>query len=147
LKKFVLLQIFTLLIIPLLSYSQPGPDIPKVKNEIQTILDRQKTAWNRGNIEGFMEDYWKSKNFTFQSGNNRLHGWNALLSRYEKSYSGEKMGKLDFTDIEIKVLSNDIAYVLGRWKLAFKDSSNEGLFTIIFNRKPEGWKIIHDHTS
>ena len=146
-KKFVLLQIFTLLIIPLLSYSQPGPDIPKVKNEIQTILDRQKTAWNRGNIEGFMEDYWKSKNFTFQSGNNRLHGWNALLSRYEKSYSGEKMGKLDFTDIEIKVLSNDIAYVLGRWKLAFKDSSNEGLFTIIFNRKPEGWKIIHDHTS
>ena len=146
-KKFVLIQIFTLLIIPLLSYSQPGPDIPKVKNEIQTILDRQKTAWNRGNIEGFMEDYWKSKNFTFQSGNNRLHGWNALLSRYEKSYSGEKMGKLDFTDIEIKVLSNDIAYVLGRWKLAFIDSSNEGLFTIIFNRKPEGWKIIHDHTS
>jgi len=131
----------------LLSYSQPGPDIPKVKNEIQTILDRQKTAWNRGNIEGFMEDYWKSKNFTFQSGNNRLHGWNALLSRYEKSYSGEKMGKLDFTDIEIKVLSNDIAYVLGRWKLAFIDSSNEGLFTIIFQRKPEGWRIIHDHTS
>lgn len=146
-KKFVLLQIFTLLIIPLLSYSQPGPDIPKVKKEIQTILDRQKTAWNKGNIEGFMEDYWKSENFTFQSGNNRLQGWNALLSRYEKSYPGEKMGKLDFTDIEIKVLSNDIAYVLGRWKLAFKDSSNEGLFTIIFNRKPEGWKIIHDHTS
>lgn len=146
-KKFVLLQIFTLLIIPLLSYSQPGPDIPKVKKEIQTILDRQKTAWNKGNIMRFMEDYWKSENFTFQSGNNRLQGWNALFSRYEKSYSGEKMGKLDFTDIEIKVLSNDIAYVLGRWKLAFKDSSNEGLFTIIFNRKPEGWKIIHDHTS
>jgi len=95
----------------------------------------------------FMEDYWKSENFTFQSGNNRLLGWNALLSRYKKSYSGEKMGELDFTDIEIKILSNDIAYVLGRWKLALKDSSNEGLFTIIFNRKPEGWKIIHDHTS
>jgi len=143
----VFIQIFTLLIIPLLSYSQADPDIPKVKNEIQTILDRQKTAWNKGNIMRFMEDYWKSENFTFQSGNNRLQGWNALLSRYKKSYSGEKMGKLDFTDIEIKVLSNDISYVLGRWKLAFKDSSNEGLFTIIFNRKPEGWKIIHDHTS
>lgn len=146
-KKSVLIQIFTLLIIPLLSYSQVDPDIPKVKNEIQTILDRQKTAWNKGNIMRFMEDYWKSKNFTFQSGNNRLHGWNALLSRYEKSYSGEKMGKLDFTDIEIKVLSNNIVYVLGRWKLSFKDSSNEGLFTIIFQRKPEGWRIIHDHTS
>jgi len=58
-----------------------------------------------------------------------------------------KMGKLDFTDIEIKVLSNNIVYVLGRWKLSFKDSSNEGLFTIIFQRKPEGWRIIHDHTS
>jgi len=94
-----------------------------------------------------MEDYWYSENFTFQSGNNRLHGWQALLSRYKTSYSGENLGKLNFTDLEIKVLSNDHAYVLGRWKLIFKDSSKEGLFTIIFQRMTEGWKIIHDHSS
>lgn len=94
-----------------------------------------------------MEDYWKSENFTFQSGNNRLHGWEALLSRYKKSYTGENWGELDFTDIEVKVLTKSYAYVLGRWKLTFPDSVKEGLFTIIFQRRSEGWKIIHDHSS
>lgn len=127
--------------------SSLAPDAQKIRNEIQTILDRQKASWNEGNIEGFMEYYWKSDAFTFQSDNKRFQGWEALLSRYKESYSGEKMGKLDFTDIEIKVLSGDFAYVLGRWRLAFKDSSKEGLFTIIFQRLPEGWRIIHDHSS
>ena len=122
-------------------------DIPGIQNEIQAVLERQKTLWNKGSIEGFMEYYWKSEAFTFQSGNTRLHGWQELLSRYQKSYSGEKMGTLDFTDLAIKALSRDIAYVIGRWKLIQKDTSREGLFTIIFRRMPEGWRIIHDHTS
>ena len=126
---------------------QSALDIPEIRNEIQTILEIQKISWNDGNIEGFMEHYWNSEDFTFQSGNTRLHGWQELLSRYKKSYSGEKMGTLDFTDISIQVLSNDLAYVLGRWKIIQIDSSREGLFTIIFQRMPEGWKIIHDHTS
>ncbi len=128
-------------------FSRPASDVQKIKNEIQTVLDRQKASWNEGSIEGFMEYYWKSDDLTFQSGNKRLHGWNALLARYKESYSGENMGKLDFTDIEIKVLSSDFAYVLGRWKLSFKDSSKEGLFTIILQRFTEDWRIIHDHTS
>jgi beta-aspartyl-peptidase (threonine type) len=127
--------------------SQASPDISQIKNEIQTVLDEQKESWNAGNIGGFMEYYWKSEDFTFQSGDKRLNGWEALLARYEESYSGEKMGKLDFTDIDIRVQSQNFAYVLGRWKLVFKDSSKEGLFTIIFKRLPEGWRIIHDHTS
>jgi len=124
-----------------------APDIQNVENEITDILDQQKISWNEENIEGFMEYYWNSEKFTFQSGNKRLHGWDALLSRYKENYSGEKWGKLDFTGIEIKVLSNDIAYVLGRWQVLYNDSSNEGLFTIIFLRMPEGWRIVHDHSS
>ncbi len=123
------------------------PDIQKVEKEIQDILSQQKVSWNEENIEGFMEYYWNSDKFTFQSGKKRLHGWDALLSRYKESYSEEKWGKLDFTDIEVKVLSNDIAYVLGRWKLMYEDASDEGLFTIIFLRMPDGWRIVHDHTS
>ena len=146
-KKSVLLLVIAWLVTLMTYCCEFAPDIQRVENEIKDIFDQQKISWNEENIEGFMEYYWNSENFTFQSGNKRLYGWNALLSRYKKSYTGENWGTLDFTDIEIKVLSNDIAYVLGRWKLAFKDSSNEGLFTIIFNRKPEGWKIIHDHTS
>lgn len=146
-KKPMLLLYTVFLLSILFSCAKPGLDIQKIKGEIRTILDRQKASWNEKSVEGFMEDYWKSEDLTFQSGNSRLHGWEALFSRYKKSYTGENWGELDFTDIEIKVLSNDYAYVLGRWKLAFKDSSKEGLFTIIFQRRSEGWKIIHDHSS
>jgi ketosteroid isomerase-like protein len=141
LKKLILLTI------PLLISFQLGPDSQKIENDIQTVIEKQKIMWNEGSVEGFMGYYWKSEKFTFQSGNQRLHGWDALLSRYKTSYSGENMGELDFTDIEIRVLSNDFAYVLGRWKLKRKGTLREGLFTIIFQRMREGWRIIHDHTS
>ena len=136
-----------LLTIPLLISFQFAPNSQKIENEIQTVIEKQKILWNEGNIEGFMGYYWKSEKFTFQSGNQRLHGWDALLSRYKTSYSGENMGVLDFTDIEIRVLSSDFAYVLGRWKLKLKDTVREGLFTIIFQRMRKGWRIVHDHTS
>lgn len=31
-------------------------------DEIRQILERQEKNWNAGNIEQFMEDYWKSPN-------------------------------------------------------------------------------------
>ena len=130
-------------LVPALSLGQ----VEKTKAELLDILALQKTAWNERNIEGFMAYYWNSDKFTFQSGANRLHGWNALLDRYKKSYSGESWGKLDFTDLEVNVLADDYAYVLGRWKLELKDAPREGVFTIIFKRLPEGWRIIHDHSS
>jgi beta-aspartyl-peptidase (threonine type) len=147
LKKLMLLLVIVSTVILITYCCEFTPDIQRVENEIQDILGQQKISWNEENIEGFMEYYWNSEKFTFQSGNKRLHGWDALLSRYKESYSGEKWGILEFTDIEIKVLSNDIAYVLGRWQLLYEDSSEEGLFTIIFLRMPEGWRIVHDHTS
>lgn len=147
-RSMILTVIVITLSISSICFSRPAYDIKKIKGDIQAILDRQQASWNEGNIEGFMEYYWKSEEMTFQSGNRRLYSWNALLSRYKETYSRENMGKLDFTDIEIKVLSRDFAYVLGRWKLAFKDSSSkEGLFTLIFQRFSKGWRIILDHTS
>ncbi len=146
-KKSIILLYMALLLFMTFSCAKPSIDIPKIKGEIRTILDRQRASWNEKSIEGFMEDYWNSEEFTFQSGNSRLHGWQALYSRYKKSYTGENWGELDFTDIEIKVISDDYVYVLGRYKLAFEDSLKEGLFTIIFQRRSEGWKIIHDHSS
>jgi len=146
-KKIILLLNMSILFIPLLSCSRSPLDMAKIEGEVRTVLDRQKISWNEKNIEGFMEDYWKSENFTFQSGNNRLQGWQALLARYKKSYTGENWGELDFTDIEVKILTKNYAYVLGRWKLTFKDDVKEGLFTIIFQRMRGGWKIIHDHSS
>jgi len=125
----------------------PAFQVDDIKTELLRILDLQKAAWNRQDIEGFMAYYWNSGMFTFQSGANRLRGWGALLERYKKSYSGENWGILDFTDLEVNALGADHAYVIGRYKLALKDTRREGLFTIIFKRFPEGWRIIHDHSS
>lgn len=119
----------------------------EIQNEIQTIMDKQKVSWNVGDIEGFMKYYWQSKDFIFQSGNRRLQGWDELLSMYQNNYGGENMGELDFTDIEIQVLSDELAYVLGRWKVTTKESVKEGLFTLIFRKFNEGWRIIVDHSS
>ena len=118
------------------------------EKEIMTVLKEQVAAWNKGSIEGFMAYYWKSREFTFQSGSNRILGWEALFSRYQNNYGTDKMGDLEFQDLLIKVLADDLVMVLGRWHLTFEDSSeNGGLFTIILRKMPEGWRIIHDHTS
>jgi len=117
------------------------------EKEIKAVLDLQKAAWNRGDLEGFMKTYWKSEALTFQSGNSRTHGWNEVFARYKKNYAPDKMGKLDFTDLSVQVLSRDAAYVLGRFKLDLNGSLKEGVFTLIFKRLNDGWRIIHDHTS
>lgn len=120
---------------------------PDSEEEILDVLTKQKTAWNQGDIEGFMEYYWRSEDFTFQSGYNRILGWDALLARYKTNYSGENMGTLDFTDIIVRILSEKAVLVLGRWEVKRKDETLGGLFTIVLQHKPEGWRIIHDHTS
>jgi ketosteroid isomerase-like protein len=94
-----------------------------------------------------MAGYWKSDQLTFQSGNKRLQGWETLAAMYKKNYAGEKMGQLNFTDLKIEVLSKNIVCVLGRWNVTTKDTTKEGLFTLIFKRFGKDWKIIHDHSS
>jgi beta-aspartyl-peptidase (threonine type) len=134
-------------VILMIAITADSSQAQNAESELLRILEVQKESWNRQDLEGFMAYYWNSEEFTFQSGANRLRGWKTLLERYEKSYSGENWGELDFTDLEVNVLCGDCAYILGRWKLEFKDSLREGVFTIIFRRFPEGWRIIHDHSS
>lgn len=140
-------RIILFVVILLISCSSQKQNAAEVKEEIQNIINQQQNAWNEGNIEGFMEYYWNSDEFTFQSGNNRIRGWQSLLDRYKKNYSGEKTGTLNFSDIEINVLTDEYVYVLGKWKVELADTTNQGLFTLLFKQLPEGWRIINDHTS
>jgi len=125
-------------------YSGQNSDIEK---ELIRIHDLQRKAWNEGDIEGFMSLYWKSDQMTFQSGDTRLEGWNALLERYKNTYPEGNMGTLEFSDLVIHVLSDDSAYVLGRWELRAETWTQEGVFTTILKKMEDGWKIIHDHSS
>jgi len=117
------------------------------EKEIKAVLDLQQAAWNRGDIDGFMAFYWKSGDLTFQSANRRTHGWTEVLTRYKKTYPSGKMGKLEFADLAVHLLSPDSAFVLGRFELDLDGSLKEGVFTLILKRTAEGWRIVHDHTS
>ena len=115
---------------------------------IRAVLDAQRDAWNRGDIEGYMDGYARSKDTVFVSGDNVNHGWQTVLDRYKKKYdSREKMGTLTFSDLEITLVGNDAAIVLGRWHLQRANDEPHGRFTLIFRNTKQGWKIVHDHTS
>jgi len=117
---------------------------------IQGVLDAQVDAWNRGDLEGFMTGYWHSPQLTFFSGKDVKPGWQATFDRYRQRYQAEgpdKMGTVTFSDLDIDVLGPDSASVRGRWKLVRENEVLGGLFTLLLKKKPEGWRIIHDHTS
>jgi ketosteroid isomerase-like protein len=114
---------------------------------IRKVMDDQAAAWNRGDIDVFMDGYWRSDKLVFVS-NNVTRGWEPTLERYKKTYdSRAKMGTLAFSDLEITVLSKDAAVVLGSWALAREKDNPHGKFTLIFRKFKDGWKIVHDHTS
>ena len=119
-----------------------------VDADIRTVMSAQVAAWNRGDIDGFMQGYARSPSTEFVSGDKLTRGWQTVRDRYKKKYdSREKMGTLTFSDIKITSLGPDVALVLGRWKLARKTDKPHGIFTLLFRRTPAGWRIVHDHTS
>ena len=120
----------------------------KSASEIRRVMDEQTAAWNRGDIEGFMQGYWKSENLVFVSGDNVTKGWQPTLDRYKKNYdSRAKMGTLTFSDLTINVLNKEWATVLGSWSLQREKDNPHGKFTLIFRKFKDGWRIVHDHTS
>ena len=121
---------------------------PDITLEISAVLKMQQDAWNRGDIDAFMNGYSRSDETLFVSGDDVTRGWQKVLDRYKKKYSDRaKMGTLTFSNLEITPLSNDSAVALGSWKLNRANDQPHGRFTLIFRRFPEGWRIVHDHTS
>jgi beta-aspartyl-peptidase (threonine type) len=134
--------------LPLLA--QPDPEIAAKMSAIEAVLHAQVAAWNRGDLEGFMAGYWRSPRLEFYSGDKVTEGWDATLERYKQRYQsgGNEMGRLDFSELAIHANPSDVAWVTGRWHLKMKDGSERGgLFTLILRKTPDGWKIVHDHTS
>ena len=117
--------------------------------DIRKVLDEQGVAWNKGDLVGFMKGYWNSKELTFVSGKDVTRGWQETLDRYKKRYQseGKEMGKLAFSDVEVRVLSPGIALVTGKFELTLSKETVGGRYTLIMKKLDEGWRIVHDHTS
>ena len=116
--------------------------------QIERVLADQAAAWNRGDIDAFMEGYAKTPSLRFASGGGVTYGWQQTLDRYKQRYPDRAaMGTLTFSDLDVTPLPPDAALVFGRWRLQTEKGAPDGLFTLLFRRTGDGWRIVADHTS
>lgn len=148
-KKLVVIVLFAFLQISISAQTaKMSKSDEKSAAAIRKVMEDQDAAWNRGDIDGFMQGYWKSEQLIFVSGTDVTRGWQGATDRYKKNYNSKaKMGTLSFSGLEITVLSKDSAVVLGNWALKRETDNPSGKFTLIFRKFKDGWKIVHDHTS
>ena len=124
---------------------RPSPD---AASEIRAVIDAQARAWNAGDLARFMEAYDKSSRTRFASGGDVNLGFQTVFDHYRKRYGDRaSMGALTFSDLDIAVLAPDAAVVFGRYRLQREKDTPTGLFTLLFRKTGEGWRIVHDHTS
>lgn len=118
------------------------------RQAILKVMHGQQEAWNRGDIDSFMESYWKSDSLVFVGKTAPVYGWETTLNNYKKHYPDKAaMGQLSFTIIQVKVLDATNAFVLGGWQLKREKDAPGGYYTLWFRKIKGEWKIVCDHTS
>ena len=129
-------------------FANPAGESAGDRDAIRGVLSAQQTAWNRGDVDAFLVGYWHSPELTFSGSSGVWRGWDGVMARYKKNYPDRAaMGQLDFSELEFRFLGPDAALVLGRWHLKREKDELGGVFSLVWQRLPDGWKIIHDHTS
>jgi len=118
------------------------------KQAIIKVLENQRIAWNNGDIDGFMQGYWKSDSLMFVGKDAAVYGWQKTLDRYKRSYPDKAaMGKLTFTILKVNLLDKANAFMLGAWHLDREKDAPAGYFTLWFRKIKGVWVIVVDHTS
>lgn len=118
------------------------------RSAIEALLQKQTASWNQGDLETFMTTYWQSDSLIFIGKRGPTYGWQATLDNYKKSYPDTTtMGKLAFNILEMKPLSADVYFVVGKWHLQRTVGDLQGHFSLIIKRIKGRWKIIADHSS
>lgn len=115
---------------------------------IQAILQNQTVAWNKGDLDAFMVGYWDNDSLVFIGKLGPTYGFKNTLANYKKNYPDTShMGKLNFDIVSVKPLSDNHYFVIGKWFLQRSVGNVNGVFTLVFRKTKEGWKIISDHSS
>ena len=125
-----------------------------VVREVKAVLEAQAAAWNRGDVDGFMRGYDEDDRIVFTSGAKIRRGYRTTRDHFRRTYGGrpEKMGRLEFADLEVHPVGSDGAWVLGRWRLRGVGQGEGrqepgGVFTLVLERREEGLRVVMDHTS
>lgn len=123
------------------------PDM-KAEEKIRTVLAEQQECWNNGDIDCFMQGYWNSDSLRFIGRSGINYGWQATLDNYKLTYPDKAtMGTLNFELLNLEAIGTDHYLVTGKWKLTREADEPNGLFTLIWKRFGDEWKIIYDHSS
>ena len=118
------------------------------KQAILKIMETQRIDWNKGDIDCFMQGYWKSDSLMFVGKTAPVYGWKATLERYKKAYPDKAaMGMLTFTVLKVDLLDKVNAFMLGAWNLKREKDAPGGYFTLWFRKIDGVWVIVVDHTS
>lgn len=127
----------------------PAPALSSAdESRIRQVLAAQQDAWNRGDVDAFMNFYWKSDRTLFVGAGGVTRGWQAVLDRYRRAYPDRKaMGHLAFSDVEVRQDCPSAAVVIGQYHLQRENDHPAGVFTLNFRSFPEGWRIVVDHTT
>jgi ketosteroid isomerase-like protein len=138
-----------LLLILLLATALISTAQTKDEQQIQSILDAQVQAWNKGNIDAFMKAYWQNDSLMFISSNGITYGYKATLKGYHQRYPDtDAMGQLTFTILKVNRISNDSYFVIGKWFLKREKKGDVGgHFTLLWKKINHEWVIVADHTS
>jgi ketosteroid isomerase-like protein len=116
---------------------------------VRAVLAAQAAAWNRGDLVAYMQGYAQTQDLVFASGGQVRRGWEETYRKYSARYGSDPstMGTLVFEILGVQGVGADGAVVLGRWILTDTPVAGRGVFSVVLERRPEGWRVVHDHTS
>lgn len=142
--------IFMFIILAFISLNMQAENPIKEKEvkKVTDLLDKQVKSWNKGNIEKFMDTYWKSDDLIFVGSKGVTYGWRLTLKNYKKSYPNKKaMGHLRFDNLDIRKIDKKTIFVVGRFFLTRSYDNMEGHYTLVIQKKRGKWLIVSDHSS
>lgn len=128
------------------SVKQKKTDTEEIKM-IKKVLADQAVAWSDGDLETFMEGYWKSDSLMFIGTKGITYGWDQTLANYKRGYPDKShTGKLDFEIHHLKKVGADSYFMIGMFRLTREVGDASGYFSLLWKRIDGKWKIVVDHT-
>ncbi len=127
----------------------PDSDSTALTRLITAQLERSAGDWNRGDLDGFLSDYAPESTTTFIDGRRAREGIVFIRGNYAPRFApGARRDSLHFEEVKVRGLSPTLALVTARYILQRgPEITASGPFTLVMERRPEGWKILHDHSS
>lgn len=129
-------------------WAGPSLHVEDMPQEVAAVMEKQQYAWNHGDLEGFMQGYWRSDSLMFIGKSGVTQGHAATLSRYQAGYPDlETMGQLTFTNLKWLSIGSDHGWLLGEWKLERSNGEGSGgMYTLLWRRRGGSWVIVADHS-